>query len=98
MSPRGNQPGCGFLSEEEKQYYKQIEYSSPEGAIISNQYPEGEISIMVVMKWSDEIKGPRVKVDVPLCGGLYKEYHGSIVPWSGTYPDAKMNSFTWYKE
>ena len=50
---------------------------------------------MVVIKWSDAIKGPIVKVDGPLCGGLYKEYHGYIIPWSGIDPDAKMNSFTW---
>ena len=50
---------------------------------------------MVVIKRSNEIKRPRVKVDGPLCGGLYKEYHGSIIPWSGTDPDAKMNYFTW---
>ena len=50
---------------------------------------------MVVIKWSDEIKVPRVKVDGPLCGALYKEDHGSIIPWSGTDPDAKTNSFTW---
>ena len=50
---------------------------------------------MVVINWSDAIKGPRVKVDGPLCGGLYKEYHGSIITWSGTDPDANMNSFTW---
>ena len=49
---------------------------------------------MVVIKRSDTIKGPRVKVDGPLCGGLYKEDHGYIIPWSGTDPDAKMNSFT----
>ena len=53
---------------------------------------------MVVIKWSDAIKGPRVKVDGPQCGGLYKEDHGSIIPWSGTDPDAKMNCFTWSKE
>ena len=53
---------------------------------------------MVVIKWSDAIKGPRVKVDGPLCGGLYKEDHGSIITWSGTDPDAKMNSFTWSTE
>ena len=53
---------------------------------------------MAVIKWSDAIKVPRVKVDGPLCGGLYKEYHGSIVPWSGTYPDSKLNYFTWSKE
>ena len=50
---------------------------------------------MMVIKWSDAIKGPRVKVDGPLCGGLYKEDHGFIILCSGTDPDAKMNSFTW---
>ena len=50
---------------------------------------------MVVIKWSDSIKRPRVKVDGTLCGGLYKEDHGSIITWSGTDPDANMNSFTW---
>ena len=52
---------------------------------------------MVFIKWSDAIKGPIAKVDGPLCGGLYKEDHGSIIPWSGTDPYAKMNSFTWSK-
>ena len=50
---------------------------------------------MVVIKWSDAIKGPRVKVYGPLCGGLYKEDNGYIIPWSGTDPDAKMNAFNW---
>ena len=50
---------------------------------------------MVVINWSDTIKGPRVKVDGPPCGGLYKEDHGYIIPWSGTDPYAKINSFTW---
>ena len=50
---------------------------------------------MVVIKCSDAINEPRVKVDGTLCGGLYKEDHGPIIPWSGTDPDAKMNSFTW---
>ena len=72
-----------------------IEDSAPERARISNQAPEGAISTMEVIKWSDAIKGPRVKVDGPLCGGLYKEDHGSIITWSLTDPDAKMNSFTW---
>ena len=53
---------------------------------------------MVVIKWSDAIKGRRVKVDGPQCGGLYKGDNGSIIPWSGTDPDAKMNSFTWSTE
>ena len=50
---------------------------------------------MVVIKWSDAIKGPRVKVDVTLCGVLYKEDNGYIILWSGTEPDSKMNYFTW---
>ena len=50
---------------------------------------------MVAIKWSDAIKGPRVKVYVQLWGGLYKEYRGYIIPWSGTEPDANINSFTW---
>ena len=50
---------------------------------------------MVFSKCSYEIKGPRVKVDGTLCGVLYKEDNGSIILWSGTDPDATMNSFTW---
>ena len=53
---------------------------------------------MLVIKWSDAIKEPRVKADAPQCGGLYKEDDGSIIPWSGTDPDDKMNSFTWSTE
>ena len=53
---------------------------------------------MVVIKWSDAIKEPKVKVDGPQCGGLYKEDNGYIIPWSGSDPDAKMNSFTWSTE
>ena len=95
MSPIGIQSFHGFFYEEEKQEFIQIEDSDPEGAIISNQASEGAISIVVVIKWSDAIKGPRVKVDGPLCGGLYKEYHGYIIPWLVTNLDSKMNSFTW---
>ena len=53
---------------------------------------------MVVIKWSDAIKGPRVEVYGPLCGGLYKEDHGYIINWSVIDPDYKMNPFTWSKE
>ena len=60
--------------------------------------PEGEISTLVVIKWSYAIKWPRVKVDGPQCGGLYKEDYGYIIPWSGTEPYAKMNFFTWFTE
>ena len=58
--------------------------------------PEVVISIIVVINCSDAIKGPIVKVDGPQFCGLYKGDHGSIIPWSGTDPDAKMNSFTWH--
>ena len=71
LSPIGSQSVHGFFSEEEKQESTRIEDSSP----------EGEIYLMVVIKWSDSIKGPRVKVYGPQCGGLYKEDHGSIIPW-----------------
>ena len=53
---------------------------------------------MVVIKWSDAIKGPLVKVYGPLCGGLYKEDHEYIIPWSVTDPGGNMNYFTWSKE
>ena len=53
---------------------------------------------MAVIKWSDATKGLRIKVDGPMCGGLYKEDHGYIVTWSGTDPDTKLNFFTWSKE
>ena len=71
MSPRGSQSVHGFFSEEEKQESIQIEDSAPEGARISNQPPEGAIFTVVVIKRSDAIKEPRVKVDGPQCGGLY---------------------------
>ena len=47
---------------------------------------------MVVIKWSDAIKGQRVRVDDPQCGGLYKEDNESIIILSGTDPDAKMKT------
>ena len=53
---------------------------------------------MVVIHWSDAINGPIVKLDGPLCGVLYKEDHGYIVPWSGTDPYANLNSSTCSKE
>ena len=98
LSPRSIQPDCGFFSEEEKQEPNQIKYSAPEESTISNQDREGEISTMVFIKWSDSIKGPSVKIYGPLCGGLYKEDHGYIVPWSEIDTYAKMNNFTWSKE
>ena len=96
MSPRGSQSDHGFFSEEEKQQSIQTEDSAPEGAIISNQAPEGETSTMVVVKWSEKVEGSGDDIASPLCGGLYKE-ETDVVPWLGTDPDAKMNCFTWSK-
>ena len=50
LSPGGIQSVHGFFSEEEKQESTWMEYSAPEGAIISNQDPEGETSTMVINK------------------------------------------------
>ena len=97
MSPRGSQSVHSFFSEEEKQQSIQTKDSAPEGAIISNQAPEGETSTIVVVKWSDNVEGYVDHMYSPLCGGLYKEEEDSLVPWSGTDPDAKMNSFNWSK-
>ena len=72
--------------------------SVPEGAMISNIASEVETSTTVVVKWSEKVEGSGDNIYSPLCGGLYKEEHDSLVPWSGTDPDAKMNCFTWSKE
>ena len=66
--------------------------------MISNQDPEGETYKMVVVKWSDKVEGSGDNIDSPLCGVLYREEKDSLVPWSGTDPDAKIHCFTWYKE
>ena len=96
LSPRGSQSVHGFSPEEKKQESIQTEDSAPDVARIRNQAPEGETSTMVVVKWSDKVEGSGDDIDLPLCGGLYKE-EKAIVPWSGTDPDAKMNCFTWSK-
>ena len=81
LSPRGIKSVHGFLSEEEKQESTQIEYSAPEGSIISNQAQQGGTSTMVVIKISDKVEGSRDNINPPLCGGLYKEEDDSLVPW-----------------
>ena len=53
---------------------------------------------MLVVKWSDKVEGYGHNIDSPLCGGLYKEDEDSLVPLSGTDPDAKMNCFNCSKE
>ena len=66
--------------------------------MIRNQATEVEISAMLVVKWLYKVGVSRDTIDAPLCGILYKEEEYSLVPWSGTYPDAKMNCFNWFKE
>ena len=61
LFPRGSQYVHGFFSEEENQESIKIEDLAPEGAIISNQAPEGGKYLMVVIKWSDVIRGPKVE-------------------------------------
>ena len=82
LSPGWIQSVHGFFSEEEKQESIWMEYSAPEGAIISNQDPEGETSTMVIIKWSEKMEGSGDNIDSPLCGVLYKEEYNSLVPWS----------------
>ena len=53
---------------------------------------------MVVIKCSDKVKGSVDNIDNSLCDELYKDEGNSLVPWSGTEPNPKMNCFTWYKE
>ena len=54
-----SQPNHGLLYEEDKQESTQIEGLSPYVATKINQSPEGAISTMVVVKWSDSAKGPK---------------------------------------
>ena len=98
LSPRGSQSVHRLFSEEYKQESIQMEYLDPEGAIISNQAPEGETSTMVVVKCTDKVEGFGYNIDSPLCGVLYKEEDNHLVPWSVTDPDSKMNCFTWSKQ
>ena len=87
LSPRGIQSVHGFFSEEDNQESIRVEDSALEGAIISNQAPEGVTYIMVVIKWSEKVEGSGDNIYSPLRGGLYKEEDDSLVPWSGTDPD-----------
>ena len=98
MYPRGTKYVHGFFYEEDKQESIRIEYSALEGSIITKQAPEGGTSAMEVIKWSENVKGSGDNIYSTLCGGLYKEEDYSLVPWSGTDPDANMNCFTWSKE
>ena len=72
LSPRGSQYVHGFFFEEEKLEYTRMEDSAPEGAIMSNQAPDGETSTMIFVKWSDNVEGSGDNIDLPLCGRLYK--------------------------
>ena len=70
---------------------------APEGAKISNSALEGATYTwnMVVVKWSYTVENKGYKVVNILCDVSYKGDNGSIVPWSGMEPYAKMNLFTW---
>ena len=68
MSPRGSRPDHGFFSEEEEKESTQIEGTAPEGATIRNQYPEREISTILVVKWSDKVEGLIDNIYATLCG------------------------------
>ena len=98
LSPRGIQPDHGLFSDEEKQQSIRIEDSAPEGAIISNQAPEGVTYTMVIVTWSYKVEGYKDNIDAPLCGRLYKEEDDSLVTWSGTDPYVNLNCFIWSKE
>ena len=53
---------------------------------------------MVVVKWLEKVEVSGENIYPPLCSVLYKEENNSLVPWSGTDPDDKINCFTWSKE
>ena len=46
---------------------------------------------MTGVKWSEKVEGSGDNIDSPLCSVLYKEEDDSLVPWSGTNSDSKMN-------
>ena len=95
LSPRESQSVHGFFSENEKQESIRIEDLAPDGTIITNQYPEGGTSTMLVIKWSEKLEGSGENIYSPLCGVLYNKEDDSLVLWSGIYPDSKINCFTW---
>ena len=98
LSPRGSQYFYSFFSMEDKQESIRIQDPNPQGSIISNQDTDGGTSTIVVVKILYKAKGYRDNIYSPLCGGLYKEEDNSLVTWSGTDPDAKMNCFNWSKD
>ena len=98
LSPRGSQSVHSFLYGKDKQDYIWIEYLATEGAIIINQAPEGGISTMVVVKFSNKAEGSGYNIESPLCSGFYKEEDDYLVPWLGTDTYSKMSYFTWSKE
>ena len=61
--PRGSQYVHGFFSEEDMQESIQIEYSAPEGVIITNQAPEGGTSTRIVIKWQEKVEGSGDNID-----------------------------------
>ena len=45
----------------------------------------------MVVKFSEKAEGSGENIYSNLCGELYKEEDGSIVPWSGKDTDSKTN-------
>ena len=55
---------------------------------------EAEVAqIIQEIDWVDE--GDGGTVPKPKCGGLFKSDKGEVVPFVGTNPDAKINSYSW---
>ena len=72
LYPRRSKSNSGFFSEQQKQESTQIEGLDSEGSTIISQTTQGEISTMVVVKFSEKVEGLGDKIDYPVHGGLYK--------------------------
>ena len=67
LSPRGSQPNHGFLSKQEKHESTQIKGQASQGATIISQTIEVEISIMLLIKWSEKVEVLGDNIDAPMC-------------------------------
>ena len=57
LSPIESKSFHGLFCEYDKQESIRIEDLAPDGTIITNQYPEGGTSTMLVIKWSEKVEG-----------------------------------------
>ena len=53
---------------------------------------------MVVVKWPEKVEELGESINDTLYGIFYNEEYGSLVPWSGIDPDAKIIFFAFSKE